>query len=158
MSWQDDTRNLLRQLSGDIGPVCEYNDSRLDELILYAAKIVITETFLTDTYSVTLNTGTISPDPSTDDWFISLLVLKSWEILANNEYRIASNKALSIRDGPSAVDGRAVADNKKEIAKKAREQYETALMSYNAGTYNAGAAILSPFRVEDSGGSDSFFS
>jgi len=157
MSWQDYTRNLLRTLCGDVGPVYEYNDSRLDDLILYTAKIVVVDTSLIDTYTIDINAGTISPDPSSDESFISLLVLKSWEILANNEYRIASNKALSIRDGPSAVDGRAVADNKKEIAKRATKQYETSLVSYNAGTYNAGAAIVSPFHMENSDDGGGFF-
>lgn len=156
MSWQDDSRNLLRTVCGDVGPTYEYDDSRMDELILHSAKFVLTETFLTETYTLSLTTGEITPDPVGDNWFISLLVLKAWEILAKNEYRVASNKALSIRDGPSSVDGKGVAEHKKQIAEKASVDYENAILSYNAGQYDVGRAVLSPFRVYDSGGSSYF--
>lgn len=157
MSWQDDARNLLRTVCGDVGPTYEYNDSRLDELILHAARFVINESYLSDTYTLTMNTGTISPDPVGDNWFISLVILKAWDILAKNEYRVASNKAMSIRDGPSSIDGRGIAENKKVIADKASKDYESAVVTYNAGTYNVGAAIMSPFRVYDSGSEGSYF-
>jgi len=158
MSWQDDSRNLLRTVCGDVGPVYEYDDSRLDDLILYAAKFVLTETFLTDTYTLTLSTGVITPDPVGDNWFISLLVLKAWDILAKNEYRIASQKALVIRDGASTIDGKGVADNKKVIAEKAAKDYSDAILTYNINQGSIGCAVMSPFRVYDSSTGNSFFS
>lgn len=157
MSWQDDTRNILRTVCGDVGPTYEYDDSRLDELILYSAKIVLIESLLNDTYTLDLSAGTISPDPSSDDWLLTLLALKSWEILAKNEYRIASNKAMSLRDGPSSVDGRGIAENKKVIAEEAIARYREVLVKYNSSTYSAGKAVLSPFRVQSDGESEVFF-
>jgi hypothetical protein len=147
MSWQDDTRFILRTLSGDTVSPYEYDDTRLDDLLLAAARLVLRESRLADLYVINLTDGTVSPDPHEDNWFVSLVALKAWEILSSNEYRFSSNKAIAVRDGVSSIDGRSSADNKKVIAQKAAEDYKKAIFDYNSGKYIAGKAILGPFNL-----------
>jgi hypothetical protein len=149
MSWQSDSLTLLRNIIGDVGAIYEYDDTRLSDLVVAAAKIIIEQVGFSNDYTVDMSTGVISPDPVTDTDFMDLLVLKAWEVLSYNEYRVASSKAMIIRDGPSTIDARGVADNKKQIAMKAAKDYADALSAYSFGSSPVGKAVVSPFRVMD---------
>lgn len=150
MVWNDVMVRLLRSLIGDDGAVSEYADARLEELLLTSAYMMLSEVNFTNTYTVDLDDGTIVPDPvdNNDNLFINLVVLKAAFMLFSAEYRLASNKSLIVKDGPSSIDGTAIAQQKKLLVDNAKKNLDQALLEYRAGNYAAaGEAIIGPHRA-----------
>ena len=108
-----------------------------------------TEVSFTTTYTVSIAGPTISPDPVSlvDNGFINLVVLKAACILVTSEYRTASAKGLSVKDGPSSIDGRQVATSKGALAGDMCKKYEDAKKAYQAGDRSAGQAIVGPYNI-----------
>jgi hypothetical protein len=79
MAWQDEAVPMLRIMINDFGETPSYSDSRLTDILIVAAYNIRREVTFTNTYSVSIATKSISPDPisNDDDIFISLLVLKA---------------------------------------------------------------------------------
>lgn len=150
MSWIDEAIPLLRGMIGDTESVVEYSDNRLTDLLYYSAFLVVQNVDFTNDYTVTLSTSTITPDPTTDISFIALVCLRTNVMVAYSEYKTASNKAYNIKDGPSSIDGRVVAEMKQKIFEEAKKSYDEAEYQYQAGNYAVGEAIVSPFRTNDS--------
>jgi hypothetical protein len=106
-------------------------------------------------YNIDIPSTGIAPDPTStqDNGFINLVVLKAACMLADGEYRTASNKGIVIKDGPSAVDARALIASKQQIAKDACAKYEKAELEFRLGNSKAGEAIIGPHRNAVYGGS-----
>jgi hypothetical protein len=66
-------------------------------------------------------------------------------MLLTAEHRVASSKAYSIKDGPSTIDGRGPAENKKLIAAQQCTAYQSAKLAYLAGDISVGEAIIGPY-------------
>ena len=130
MAWQTEMTTLLRYVINDTDATSyEFTDSRLQTLIVSSA--------------------------ANDNGFINLVVLKSACMLADGEYRTASNKGIVIRDGPSSVDARALIASKQQIASDSCAKYEKAELEFRLGNSNAGEAIIGPHRNAAYGGSNS---
>lgn len=148
MSWIDDEAiPILRSMLGDTETPVEYSDTRLQDMLINSAYLIVQGANFSNDYGVTLSTQTISPDPSTDYNFTALACLKARAMICFSEFRTASVKAISIKDGPSSIDARGIADAKKSIADKAQKEFEDAMFAYQAGNYAVGEAIVSPFRT-----------
>lgn len=154
MSWVDDNILLVRAMIGDTESPVEYSDTRLTDMVWHAAYFVVQRVNFTNDYEVTIATQVINTDPISDTNFMALVSLKARAMILNSEFRTASTKAMSIKDGPSSIDARGIADAKKAIAAQAQKEYEDAEFEYMAGNYGVGEAIVSPFRIQytDEGG------
>jgi len=148
--WQDECVPLLRGVFGDLGDTYEYVDNRLEEILVYAAHYVASEFNFANDYTVTIATSTITPDPTTsaDKDFINLVVLRAAMMLTNYEYKTASTKAYVIKDGPSSIDGKAVAEHKKQLAATAKRVYDNAVLLYRAGKAVSIAAVMSTANID----------
>jgi hypothetical protein len=127
-----------------------YADERLEELIVCAAVQVNADVDFNYTYNVDIAQYSISPDPVSGTGEIGFQVLvcrKATYLVFNGEYRDASNKALSFKDGPSSLDTKGVADAKSKLLEEAKEAYERARTAYLTGDGLHGAAIITPHNL-----------
>ncbi len=149
MSWQGEMSTVLRYLVDDIDPAkYKYNDTRIETTLLVAAQIVTLEVDFPNTYTINVEQCTLSPDPTDDtkdNAFINLVCLKAACIMVGSEVRSESGNAISIKDGPSAIDLRGVASTLIVLWQDLCKKYDTFLLNYRAGNSIAGKAILGPY-------------
>ena len=147
--WQSEMTTILRYVINDTELVSqEFSDNRLQNLIISAAHLTLGVVDFPSDYSVDIPNSGISPDPTTvnDSSFVNLVILKAACLLAEGEYRVAANKGIVIKDGPSAIDARGLIAGKKELAESACQRYTKAELEYRVGNSNAGEAIIGPHR------------
>ena len=65
--------------------------------------------------------------------------------MIGGDIRKESGNAISIKDGPSAIDLRGVTSTLTVLYKDLCEKYEHALLEYRAGSSVAGQSILGPY-------------
>ena len=147
MAWTDEAIPLLRGMIGDTETPVEYSDNRLIDMLYYAAFLVSQRVDFEYDYSITVSTLVITPDPTTDVSFLALVCLKTKQMIYQSEYKTASLKAYNIKDGPSSIDGRSMAEAKKKLFDDTKKEYDDAEYQYQAGNYTVGEAIVSPFRT-----------
>src|SRR5687768_8815738 len=89
MAWLDEAVPMLRILINDFSDEPTYSDSRLTDLLITSAYLVKREIHLVNSYTISISTKSISPDPisNDDDLFISLLVLKAACLADQSTYR-----------------------------------------------------------------------
>lgn len=141
---------MVRHLISDVDSTnYKYSTSRLETSILVAAQLLTTETDLSQTYTINVESCSLSPDPTDadtkDDDFIALVSLKCACIILGGEVRAESGNAISIKDGPSAIDLRGVSSTLTNLYKDLCQKYEQMLIDYRAGSSLAGHAILGPY-------------
>jgi hypothetical protein len=149
---------LLRDLIGDDVSAFDYSDDRLRDVLVHAGVSVIMEVDFANTYTINVNRQDISPDPVTGTAEIAFQVLvtrKAAYIMLRGEYRRASDKALSVRDGPSSIDGRGIADHKKNLMSAAFSEYDKARIAYLTGNGMHGTGIVTPYNMGVVGGTSS---
>lgn len=123
----------------------KYSDDRLNQTICIAARFVKNDAeFATD---YTIGKDFISPNPSeyNDLDFINLVGLKTACIIIGSELKTEASNAISIKDGPSAIDLRGVSSTLNSIYKDVCNSYDQSLLDYKAGNSLAGQAILGPY-------------
>lgn len=147
MAWQDDMVIMLRVIIDDNGSNPEYSNSRLEEVIVVAATMTKKDVDFDNDYSLSISEVTISPDPTTgpDNAFINLVTLKAACLLANSEYKTEAARAITIRDGSSAIDTKGVAAAKKGWRDSICEDYAKAEREYRIGNSQAGKSIIGPY-------------
>lgn len=150
MSWQGHISTMIRHLVNDLDETSyKYSDKRLEKTILVAAQMLLTNVNLVQPYNVNIEGCSLSPDPTDadtkDDDFIVMVALKSACIILGSEVRSESGNAISIKDGPSAIDLRGVSSTLMALYKDLCEKYEQAVIDYSAGNSIAGHAILGPY-------------
>jgi hypothetical protein len=147
MAWQDDMVTMLRVIIDDNGNNQEYSNSRLEEVIVVAATMTKKEIDFDNDYIISVSNVTISPDPVTnsDDAFVNIVTLKSACLLANSEYKTEAGRAITVRDGSSAIDNKGVAAAKKVWRDSICEDYSKAEREYRIGNSQAGKSIIGPY-------------
>lgn len=150
MSWQGQISTMVRHLISDVDPTnYKYTTKRLETAILVSAQLVTFDTDLKQSYSINVEQCSLSPDPTDaetfDEAFISLVSLKTSCVILGSEVRAESGNAISIKDGPSAIDLRGVSNTLIILYKDLCEKYEKMLLEYQAGNSLAGHAILGPY-------------
>ncbi|MQF98261.1 MAG: hypothetical protein FI729_01850 [SAR202 cluster bacterium] len=150
MSWQGQISTMVRYLVDDIDPTnYKYANKRVETTILVAAQFVTLQTDFNNTYTINVEQCTLSPDPTDSDTkdnaFINLTALKAACIMLGSEVRSESGNAISIKDGPSAIDLRGVASTLVTLYQDLCKKYDQMLLDYRAGSSVAGQAILGPY-------------
>lgn len=123
----------------------EYTDIVLSKFLAVAANEVSFETGIT-TYTVDVVNSTITPDPSLDQSFSSLLVLKAAVVAIRAEIKKQSLVAgYRITDDKVTMDGRAALEALRDLLKLYLSNYDKAVQAYQLGDGHVGIAILSPY-------------
>lgn len=149
MAWHTNMITMLRHIIDDTDSPYEYADEKLKELLCISSVFVITSIDFSVTYTVDIGAQTITPDPvdNNDTDFQVLVVLKAACTLVSNEYKGASSKAISVRDGPGAIDARGVAEGKKNIMDSLCNKYNDAILAYKTGNGLCGHGIVGPYDI-----------
>jgi hypothetical protein len=141
---------IVRHLVNDVDSSSyTFSTDRLETTILVAAQLMIMNVDFNNTYDINVETSTLSPDPTDtdtkDDPFIALACLRAACIIVGSEIRKESGNAISIKDGPSAIDLRGVTSTLIVIYQDLCKKYEEALLDYRAGNSVSGQSILVPY-------------
>ena len=150
MSWQGQMGIIVRYLIDDVdSDKYEYSDHRIETTILVAGQLSQIGIDYENTYDINVENCTLSPDPTKtgaeDEAFISLVCLKAACIIIGGAIKKKSANAISIKDGPSAIDLRGVTATLNILYKDLCSKYEQAVLEYKAGNSVAGQAILGPY-------------
>jgi hypothetical protein len=141
---------IVRHLVNDLDPDnYKYTDHRIETTILVASQLMTMNVDFNNTYSINVEACHLSPDPTDsttkDDAFVTLSCLRAACIILGSEIRSESGNAISIKDGPSAIDLRGVTQTLTVLYKDLCERYDNLLLDYRAGSSIAGHAILGPY-------------
>lgn len=150
MAWQDQMTIILRSLINDLDDSpYTYADARLQTILLVSARLMLINVDFANSYTVDVTNATLTPDPTDpatqDDAFVVLTSLRAACIILGNEIKAESGNAISIKDGPSAIDLRGVTGTLTTLYKDLSSRYEELLLEYRAGNSVAGQAILGPY-------------
>ena len=156
MSWQGQMSTIVRHLIDDLDAAkYKYSQNRVETAILVSAQLTTMNVDFNNSYTINVESCSLSPDPTDtgtkDNPFINLVSLRTACIILGGEIRSESGNAISIKDGPSAIDLRGVSQVLATLYKDLSDRYDHSLLEYRAGNSIAGHAILGPY----SPGSDS---
>ena len=150
-NWQNEIVIIVRGLVNDWEKTT-YTDSRLKEIIVVAAQLLINDTTFDKSYTIDVDKVLISPDPtepgSKDNGFINLTSLKAACIITASEARTHIKDGFVFKDGPSSIDTKSRAQYFIELNKDMCEAFFQALFQYQAGGSKVGAAVLTPYTSE----------
>lgn len=149
MSWQTTIPVMVRYLINDVDSSnYKYSDSRIEKTTVIGAQFVSLELDFPNVYTVDIATDSISPDPTDsgtrDNSFINLVALKTACIIVGSEMKTEAANAISIKDGPSAIDLRGVSSTLSVLYKDLCDKYTTMTDDYKF-TGDTGQAILGPY-------------
>jgi hypothetical protein len=150
MSWQGQLSIIIRHLIDDVDSTAyTFSPRRIETSILVSAQLAVMNIDFANTYTINVETCSLSPDPTDtdtkDDAFITLVCLKTACIIIGSTIRSESGNAISIKDGPSSIDLRGVTGTLSVLYKDLCDRYEQLLLDYRAGNSVAGHAILGPY-------------
>lgn len=157
MSWQDEMIPMVRNIVNDADPSnYTYSDARVQSLIVTAARVSILEINYAYPYAVSIQAGTIFPDPTNvspgqvpsvyDDIFIGLVSLKAACLVDQSTYR-TKMLAAGIRAtlGPASINTDGMLNGfLKLLEQGACAMYEELSTQIQFGSPPV-QAILSPF-------------
>ena len=155
MPWQNEMTIIVRHLVNDLDSSSYiFTDDRVEESVLVSAQLASLEIDFENTYTIDVDSVSLSPDPTDssnkDDSFINLVSLKTAQMLLGSELKTHSLNAISLRDGPSALDLRGIVTGLKILFDDINKRYDEALIQYKLNGV-VGQAVLGPY----SPGSDS---
>ena len=135
MPWQNEMTLIVRNLVNDLDSTnYTFSDDRLEESILVSSQLSILEIDFEQTYTIDVDSTSLSPDPTTssdkDDSFINLVSLKTAQMLLGSELKTHSLNAISLRDGPSSIDLRGIVSGLKILFDDINRRYEEAVTQY----------------------------
>tara|TARA_Y100001938_G_scaffold148005_1_gene230547 strand:- start:673 stop:1176 length:504 start_codon:yes stop_codon:yes gene_type:complete len=141
---------VVRHLVNDVDSSnYTFSTDRVETTILVAAQLLIMNVDFNNTYDINVEASTLSPDPTDsgtkDDPFIALACLRAACIIVGSEIRKESGNAISIKDGPSAIDLRGVTSTLTVLYQDLCKKYDEALIDYRAGNSVSGQSILGPY-------------
>jgi hypothetical protein len=149
MSWQTEISSVARVLINDLSDNPTYDDERLLQLILVAAKYVSIEMNFTVDYKINMSDLSITPDPYTlnDSDFMGFVALKSACLLDMSTLRTkAATEGIRASLGPASLS---VSGNIKAyidiIQTGPCASYENLKLQYEVGNTNLFSGILGPF-------------
>ena len=148
MPWQNEMKVIVRHLVNDLDSSdYTFTDRRLEEAVLVAAQLASLEIAFDNTYAIDVDSVSLSPDPTSgnkDDSFINLVCLKTAQMLLGSELKTHSLNAISLKDGPSALDLRGIVSGLKILFDDINKKYEEATTQYKLNGV-VGQAILGPY-------------
>ena len=148
MPWQNEMKVIVRHLVNDLDSSSyTFTDSRLEEAVLVSAQLASLEIDFDNTYAIDVDSVSLSPAPTSgnkDDSFINLVCLKTAQMLLGSELKTHSLNAISLKDGPSALDLRGIVSGLKILFDDINKKYEEATTQYKLNGV-VGQAILGPY-------------
>ena len=149
MGWQNEMTLIVRHLVNDLDSTnYTFTDDRLEESVLVAAQLASLEIDFDNTYTIDVDSVSLTPDPTSsggkDDSFINLVCLKTARLLIGSELKTHSLNAISLRDGPSALDLRGIVAGLKILFDDITKRYEEAVTQYKLNGV-VGQAIRGPY-------------
>ena len=146
MPWKIDLVLMLRSIIGDLDKA-KFTDERIKQILVVGAYNVLNDADFSETYTVNVAEISISPDPITqsDTDFSTLTVYKSACILLGSEVKTEAANAISIKDGPSAIDLRGVTANLTNLYNDLCAKYDALLKTYQYNNPLVAQAILGPY-------------
>ena len=140
---------MVRYLISDVDDSnYKYSDSRLEKTTLIGAQLVSLELDFPNIYEVDIENDILTPDPTEtttkDSSFINLVALKTACIIIGSEMKAEAGNAISIKDGPSAIDLRGVSSTLGILYKDLCSKYTKMADDYKF-TGETGQAILGPY-------------
>ena len=162
MSWQGQMGTIVRYLIDDVDPDnYKYSDHRIETAILVAGQLTQINVDFNQDYNINVENCTLLPDPTDpsneDKAFITLICLRTACIIVGGSIRSESGNAISIKDGPSAIDLRGVTQTLTVLYKDLCDKFEQQLLEYRAGNSIGGQAILGPYSPGSDGVSRNYF-
>jgi len=148
MAWQDEMSTIVRYISNDTdtsNPT--FSDERIETSILVAAQLVNNEINFNQTYTIDVEGGSITPDPTSDtkdNNFINIVSLRAGCIILGSEIKTQGLSAVRVSDGPSSIDMSRTMDGIKVLYDEILMRFEEAKVQYKANGV-VGEAILSPY-------------
>jgi len=141
---------IVRHLISDVdSSAYTFSAQRIETTLVVSAQLMIMNVDFANTYDINVEAITLSPDPTDTDTkdnpFITLTCLRAACIIIGSEIRKESGNAISIKDGPSAIDLRGVTQTLIVLYKDLCEKYEHSLLEYRAGNGIVGQSILGPY-------------
>lgn len=148
MSWQGQMGTMLRYLINDTDPSnYRFQDQRIETTLLVAAQLTAAEMDFANKYTINVESCLLSPDPTKapkDDIFMNLVTMRAACIFLASEIRSESGNAISIKDGPSAIDLRGVSQTLVVLYQDLCKKYEKLVLQYRSND-SPGQSVLSPF-------------
>ena len=149
MAWQNEMALIVRHLVNDLDSSSyTFTDSRIEESVLVSAQLAALEVDFENTYAIEVDSLSLSPDPTDsgnkDDSFINIVCLKTAQRLLGSELKTHSLNAISLIDGPSALDLRGIVTGLKILFDDTNKKYDEAKMQYKLNGV-VGQAILGPY-------------
>ncbi|NDB57585.1 hypothetical protein EB001_03970 [bacterium] len=145
MHWQSHTNLMVRTLVNDLDDTnYKYSDERINSTVAVSAQLVILELDFKSMYTVDVIDQTIEPDPIDDNVFINLVVYRAAILIVGGEVKSEAANAISIKDGPSAIDLRGVSSTLLTLYKYLSDKYDSIAQNYGYSA-NLGNAILGPY-------------
>lgn len=140
---------MVRYIISDIDSTnYKYSDSRIEKTIVVGAQFVSLDLDFPNVYSIDIANDIISPDPTDagtkDNSFINLVAMKAACIIVGSEMKTEAANAISIKDGPSAIDLRGVSSTLSVLYKDLCDKYMAMADDYKF-TGETGQAILGPY-------------
>ena len=152
MAWQDEAIPMLRTILGDAGcGAATYSETRLEELCLASAHLIIQDVPFDTSYTVTISEGVISPDPAEDVPFINFMVLKAACLADEGTYRTKALMAgVEARCGPAILKTmNHIKGFETLLTEGPCKAYEELKQDMVFGNTDVIRAVLSPFRGND---------
>jgi hypothetical protein len=152
MAWTDEMPLMLRYIIGDVDVPQKYTDNRLQTSLLVSCKFVSAEANFSQVFVSNLTAMTLTPDPTVDptidDWYSNLVVLKSaCQIIQAEEKLLTNGGAIMFKEGSAMVDMRDLARHKKELLTEVLSQYDNAMLNYKMGVRPSCAAVIGPINI-----------
>jgi len=148
MSWQNEMTIMVRHLVNDLDSSSyTFTHERVEESILVCAQLTAYEIDFEKSYTIDVDSSSLTPDPTTgdkDESFITLVCLKTAHMLLSSEVKTHSLNAISLRDGPSALDLRGIVTGLKILFDDITKRYEEAVLQYKLSGV-VGEAVLGPY-------------
>ena len=145
MNWNTTLVLMLRNIIDDMGDEPKYSDSRLEKALLVSAQMLLMGDQFGHDYKVDLSAHTISPDPveKEDRVFTNLVALKAACMIIGGEMKISARTAVMVKDGPSTIDTRGVANTLSELQQSICGELQEALRQFRVNG-SSGGAVLGP--------------
>ena len=141
MSWQGQMSTVVRHLISDVDPTAyTFSANRIETSILVASQLITMNVDFNNTYTINVESCALSPDPTDTDTkdnpFIALTCLRAACIVIGGDIRKESGNAISIKDGPSAIDLRGVTSTLTVLYNESTNQFCDTAVFFGAPTHN----------------------
>jgi len=149
MSWHNELITITRTLINDLDEPYDYSDSRIEQILVVAAKYLQFDINLDYDYTIDVTIVTINPEPPepNDSTFISMVCLKAACIIDQGTFRTKSAlEGIRTALGPASVSiGGSLAGWQAIIDHGACGLYEELTSHWDVKNATAIRAVLSPF-------------